>query len=51
MPVFAAKKDVMALDGIDKKELSAFLKENKIKWKDPQSLLVLGEYLNEKLKK
>ena len=51
LQVFAAKKDVMALDGIDKKELSAFLKENKIKWKDPQSLLVLGEYLNEKLKK
>lgn len=49
MIVFATKKDVMDLDGLDKKELATFLKEKKIKWKDPQSLLVVGEYLSAKL--
>lgn len=45
--VYAAKKDVMDIEGVDKKQMAAFLKENKIKWKNPQSLLVLGEYLSE----
>lgn len=44
--VFAAKKDVSEIDGIDKKALNAFLKENKIRWKDPQSLIVLLDYLS-----
>lgn len=47
--IYAAKKDVSDIEGIDKKELAAFLKENKIKWKDPQSLLVLVDYVSSKL--
>ena len=43
--VFAAKKDVSDIYGIDKKALNAFLKENNIKWKDPQSLILLLDYL------
>lgn len=45
--VFAAKKDVSEIYGIDKKALNSFIKENKIKWKDPQSLIVLLDYLTE----
>ena len=47
--IFAAKKDVSDLYGIDKKELNTFLKENSIKWKDPQSLLMLVDFLAERL--
>ena len=47
--IFAAKKDVSNLNGIDKKELNTFLKENSIKWKDPQSLLILVDFLAERL--
>lgn len=43
--VFAAKKDVTELYGVDKKAVNAFIKENQIKWKDPQSLIVLLDYL------
>lgn len=48
--VFATKKDVSDIDGIDKKALSAFLKEKKIKWKNPQDLLVVLDYVAENLK-
>lgn len=47
--VFAGKKDVSELAGLDKKELNEFIKENKIKWKDPQSLLLLVDYMADKL--
>lgn len=47
--IFATKKDVSDLNGIDKKELNTFLKENSIKWKDPQSLLILVDFLAERL--
>lgn len=43
--IFAAKKDVNEIDGIDKKALSAFIKEKKIKWKNPQDLLVLLDFI------
>lgn len=43
--VFAAKKDVSSIDGVDKKALNAFIKENGIKWKNPQSLLALLDYI------
>lgn len=43
--VFAAKKDVTELYGVDKKAVNAFIKENQIKWKEPQSLIVLLDYL------
>lgn len=48
--VYAAKKDVMDCDGVDKAVLSAFLKENKIKWKDPQSIVLVGDFLAENCK-
>lgn len=43
--VYATRKDVSAIDGIDKKALNAFIKENGVKWKDPQSLLLLLDYV------
>ena len=44
--VYAAKKDVSAVYGVDKKALNSFLKENKVKWNDPDSLLVLLDYIS-----
>ena len=39
----AARKSVAAMEGVDKKEFAAFLKENKIDWKNPQDVLkVIG---------
>lgn len=49
--VFAAKKDVSGIDGLDSKELTAFIKENKIKWRDPQSLIVLLDFISDKTQK
>jgi hypothetical protein len=46
--IYATKKDVLEMSGVDTKELNAFIKENKIKWKNPQSLLMLALYINEK---
>lgn len=43
--VYAVKKDVMGVPGIDSKALGDFIKTNKIRWKDPQSLLLVAEYL------
>ena len=48
--VYAAKKDVNAIEGIDKKALATFLKESKLKWKDPQDLLALIDYIAANLK-
>lgn len=47
MVVFAAKKDVLAVDGIDKAAMNAFLKENRTKWKSPESLLPVVDRLSE----
>ncbi|MGN0195548.1 MAG: hypothetical protein ACI4AE_03730 [Candidatus Cryptobacteroides sp.] len=46
--VYASKKDVADL-GIDPAELKAFYKANKIKWKEPDSLLKLADFLSTKL--
>ena len=48
--VYAAKKDVNAIDGIDKKALASFIKDSKLKWKDPQDLLALLDYIAANLK-
>lgn len=45
--VFATKKDISAIDGVDKKALNAFIKENSIKWKNPQSLIILLDYVSQ----
>ena len=41
----ALKKNVSALDGLDKKAFAAFLKEEKINWKDLQDLLKVLQYI------
>ena len=41
----AAKRDVSAIDGVDKKALTVFLKEEKINWKNPQDLLKVIDYI------
>lgn len=43
--VFAAKKDVLSFAADAKDELATFIKNNKIKWKDNSSLLLVGDYL------
>jgi len=43
--VYATKRDVQDMPGVDKDKLKAFLKSNKIKWKDPVSLIALVDYL------
>ena len=44
--IYATKKDVNEIYGIDKKAFSAFLKENKVSWKDPQDLLRVIDYIS-----
>lgn len=44
-PVLATRRNVTGLDGMDKKAFSAFLKTEKIDWKDPQDLLKVLEYV------
>lgn len=46
--VFCAKKDILDLP-IDKNELKGYLKDNKVKWKDTQSLMALGVFLYDRL--
>lgn len=41
----ANKKSVNALEGIDKKDFAAYLKANDIKWKDPQDLVKVIDYI------
>ncbi len=48
--VFAAKKDVLGIPGIDKTSANAFFKENKTKWKDPQSLAAVVDFISNELK-
>lgn len=47
--VYATKTDVSKLEGINKDDLNAFLKENKIKWKDEHSLIKVLDFVCEKL--
>ena len=49
--IYAAKKDVMDVPGTDPAETGSFIKANKTKFKDAQSLLKLGVYLNEKIER
>jgi hypothetical protein len=46
--VQANKKSVSALEGVDKKAFSEFLKANSIKWKDPQALVKVIDYITAK---
>ncbi len=49
--IYAAKKDVMQIDGIDRDALNAFLKGNKIKFKNPQDNLKVLDFIAENLGK
>ncbi len=42
---YAGKKDLMDMEGIDKTAMKEFLKETKIKWSDPQSLMQIVDFL------
>lgn len=44
----ANKKSVAALEGINKKEFSAFLKMEKIQWNEPQDLIKVIDYITAK---
>jgi hypothetical protein len=47
--IYAAKKDVMQIDGLSKDSTNLFLKENKIKWKEPQDLLKVLDYISQNI--
>ena len=48
--VYAGKRDILKIDGIDKNRVNAFIKEHKIKWKEPDSLILLVDFLAEQTK-
>ena len=41
----ANKKSVLAIEGVDKKAFSEFLKSNDIKWKNPEDLVKVIDYI------
>lgn len=41
----ASKREVLDIDGLDRAKASAFIKESRIKWRDPDSLLQLADYI------
>lgn len=43
--IFATKKDINNTYGVDKKAFSAFLKENKVSWKNPQDLIAVIDFI------
>ena len=45
--IFAGKRDLEDIPGVDKSGLNAFIKANKIKWRKPESLILLVDYLTE----
>ena len=47
--VFAAKRDVLAVPGVDPELAKAFLKENKIKWNRMDDILKAGDFLADHL--
>ena len=50
MTVFASKRDVLDIEGIDKDVLNSYIKANKVRWKDAQSLIRLVDFINNELK-
>lgn len=43
--IFANKSTVVDMTGVDKKEFSAFLKANDIKWKEPEDLVKIIDFI------
>ena len=49
--IYAAKKDVLQLEALDKDAANAFIKENKIRWKDPQDILKVLDFVSQNIVK
>ena len=47
LPTLAIKKNVAAMDGVNKKAFSEFLKQEGINWKNPQDVLKVIDYIVE----
>lgn len=47
--IACTKKDFLEAPGLDQPKAKAFLKENKIKWNDPQSALVAADFLSNEI--
>ena len=45
MMIFANKKNVIDMTGVDKKAFSDFLKTNEIKWKEPEDLIKIIDFI------
>ncbi|MCI1640315.1 MAG: hypothetical protein LKI42_03450 [Bacteroidales bacterium] len=45
--IYATKRDVMSIKGVNSSEVKSFIKKNHIRWKDPQSLLILADFLSD----
>ena len=43
--IFANKSTVIDMTGVDKKAFSAFLKANDIKWKEPEDLVKIIDFI------
>ncbi len=43
--IFANKSSVIDMTGVDKKAFSAFLKSNQIKWKEPEDLVKIIDFI------
>jgi hypothetical protein len=49
MRFYATKRDFLNVPGLDRDKAKAFLKQNKIKWNNVQSLLLAGDFLADEL--
>lgn len=49
--IYAAKRDVLQVNGLDKTAVNAFIKENKIRWKEPQDILKILDFISQNLAK
>ena len=47
--VSANKGDVLRIQGLDKKAAKQFFKENKVKWNNPESLIIVSSFLSQTL--
>lgn len=49
MRIYATKRDFLDVPGLDRDKAKVFLKQNKIKWNNVQSLLLAGDFLADEL--
>ena len=48
--IYASKRDFMNAPGLDKEAAKIFLKTQKIKWNNPQDILMAGDFLSDYVK-